>query len=111
MKEEVEMLRRFASRISLGERLTSRDADDLTMAADRIDALLPRRERTCPPLAGESDILRRLHWFRYSWASSTMDQIIAGAAIDEIRKMYRRLKEMESRGERDMRRELYDGQG
>jgi hypothetical protein len=111
MKEEIDLLRRLSSRISVGERVTSADAVDLLRVAARIESTMPKAERPAPPREGEPDILRRLHWFRYSWASSTMDQIIADAAIAEIREMSRKIKAMEETQQRDIRKELYDGEG
>jgi glucose-6-phosphate-specific signal transduction histidine kinase len=40
-----------------------------------------------------------------------MDQIIADAAIAEIREMNRKIKSMEEMQRRDIAKELYDGEG
>jgi hypothetical protein len=109
MKEEIDLLRRLASRISVGELVTSADAAELLRVAARIESAMPKAEGPAPPRDGEPDILRRLHWFRYSWASSMMDQIIADAAIEEIREMSRKIKAMEKMQQRDIRKDLYDG--
>ena len=111
MKEDIDMLKSIASRITLGQRLDREDADSLLRIAERMGVNAERRNANTPPCKDESQILRRLHWFRYSWAASTMDQIIADAAIDEIRRMDRRLKEMEARERFNIEKELYDGQG
>lgn len=111
MKEEIEILRKLASRISVGDPVAAPDAADLLRVAVRLESVMPKAGRTPPPRADEPDILRRLHWFRYSWASSTMDQIIADAAIAEIREMNRRIKSLEGMERRNLDKELYDGEG
>lgn len=104
------MLKSIASRIALGQRLEHEDAESLLRIAERMGVNAERGSSAPPPCKDESHILRRLHWFRYSWASSTMDQIIADAAIDEIRRMDRRMREMESRERTGIEKEACDGQ-
>jgi len=111
MKEEIDLLRKLSSRISVGDRVTASDAADLLRVASRIESAMPKVDSPPPHRPDEPDILRRLHWFRHSWASSTMDQIIADAAIAEIREMNRKIKSMEEMQRRDIAKELYDGEG